>query len=79
VRQCLELGSHTLFLAAVEAVQVCAALIDRTGRLRLDRAGLLAFAHGEYFSLGRTIGRFGFSVRRKKTRTPRPAAGKGAA
>jgi flavin reductase (DIM6/NTAB) family NADH-FMN oxidoreductase RutF len=65
VRQALELGSHTLFLADVVAVQVSSELVDGKGRLRLDKAGLLAFAHGQYFALGRSIGRFGFSVRKK--------------
>ncbi|MCK7504912.1 MAG: hypothetical protein MZV70_13045 [Desulfobacterales bacterium] len=38
------------------------------GRLDLQRAGLLAFAHGHYFALGRHLGHFGFSVRRRKKR-----------
>ncbi len=66
VRKTLELGSHTLFLAEVAAVQVSEALLDPKGRLRLDKAGLLAFAHGEYFALGRSVGRFGFSVRKRR-------------
>jgi flavin reductase (DIM6/NTAB) family NADH-FMN oxidoreductase RutF len=68
VRQSLPLGSHTLFLAEVVAVQVSAALIDAKGRLCLEKGGLLAFAHGEYFALGRCIGSFGFSVRKRKGR-----------
>jgi flavin reductase (DIM6/NTAB) family NADH-FMN oxidoreductase RutF len=64
VEKTLELGSHTLFLAEVAAVQVSAALVDPKGKLRLDKAGLLAFAHGEYFALGPSLGRFGFSVRK---------------
>ena len=40
-------------------------LID-DGALRLDRAGLAAYAHGEYFALGKKLGDFGFSVRKKK-------------
>ncbi len=69
VRNTLELGTHTLFLAEVAAVQVSAGLVDAKGRLRLDKAGLLAFAHGEYFALGRSLGRFGFSVRKRRRRT----------
>ncbi|RPJ75823.1 MAG: flavin reductase family protein, partial [Desulfobacteraceae bacterium] len=46
VRRTLDLGSHSLFLAEVLAVQVDAGLVDAKGRLRLDKAGLLAFAHG---------------------------------
>jgi len=66
IRRSLELGSHTLFLAEVVDVQVAATLLDAKGRLNLAKAGLLAFAHGEYFALGRRLGRFGFSVRKKK-------------
>ncbi len=66
VRESLLLGSHTLFVAEVIAVQVSSALIDAKGRLRLEKSGLLAFAHGQYFALGRCIGRFGFSVRKRK-------------
>lgn len=69
VRNTLELGTHTLFLAEVAAVQVSAGLVDVKGRLRLDKAGLLAFAHGEYFALGRSLGRFGFSVRKRRRKT----------
>jgi flavin reductase (DIM6/NTAB) family NADH-FMN oxidoreductase RutF len=70
VREASTLGSHTLFIAEVLAVQVDPGLLDGKGRLCLERAALLAFAHGEYFALGRSLGRFGFSVRRRK---PAPA------
>lgn len=68
VRKSLELGSHTLFLAEVVAVQVSAGLVDSRGRLDLQRAGLMAFAHGHYFALGRHLGHFGFSVRKRRKR-----------
>lgn len=83
VRQVLELGSHHMFLAAVEAVQVEEVLLDAKGRLDLDRAGLIAYSHGEYLELGRVLGTFGFSVRRRsdskaqRTRGTAPARGKG--
>lgn len=66
VRQSMELGSHTMFVAEVVAVQVSADLMDGKGRLRLEKCGLLAFAHGQYFALGRRIGGFGFSVRKHR-------------
>jgi flavin reductase (DIM6/NTAB) family NADH-FMN oxidoreductase RutF len=69
VRRSLPLGSHTLFLADVVAVQVSASLVDSKGRLNLQEAGLMAFAHGHYFALGRHIGHFGFSVRKRKKRS----------
>ncbi|MFZ0240352.1 MAG: flavin reductase family protein [Desulfobacterales bacterium] len=71
VRKTLKLGSHTLFAAEVVAVQVTASLLNAKGRLCLERAGLLAFAHGQYYALGRVIGRFGFSVKKRKRQTRR--------
>jgi len=68
VRKSLELGSHTLFLAEVVAVQVSSELVDARGRLNLQKAGLMAFAHGHYFALGRHLGHLGFSVRKRKKR-----------
>ena len=61
----MSLGSHTLFLAEILAVQVDSDLVDEKGRLDIDRAGLLAYAHGHYYELGKCIGHFGFSVRKK--------------
>lgn len=62
VRQILELGSHDCFIAEVIAVETDQKLLDRSNRLRLDKAGLVAFSHGEYFALGDVLGFFGFSV-----------------
>ena len=66
VTQQIELGSHTMSLADILGVQVEESLLDREGKLHLDRCGLAAFAHGEYFKLGEKLGSFGFSVRKKK-------------
>ncbi|MFA5180895.1 MAG: flavin reductase family protein [Syntrophales bacterium] len=65
VQQSLNLGSHTMFVAEVIAVQVSSTLLDTKGRLRLEKGGLLAFAHGQYFALGRCLGRFGYSVQKR--------------
>lgn len=64
VEQVIELGSHDMFLAKILAVNVDSKLLSPDGKLMLDKAGLLAFAHGEYFELGRSIGTFGFSVKK---------------
>ena len=69
--QIIELGSHQMLLADIVSVAVEDTLVDSTGRLRLAKAGLMAYAHGEYFALGKKIGDFGFSVRKKK-RYPKP-------
>ena len=65
VERTLPLGSHTLFIGRILAVQVDSALIAPNGKFDIDRAGLLAYAHGHYYELGRCIGHFGFSVRKK--------------
>ena len=66
VRDVLELGSHHLFLADVVAVRVEEGLLDARGKLDLARANLTAYSHGEYFELGRRLGSFGYSVRKRK-------------
>ena len=53
-------------LAEITAVSVDERFVDSKGKLNLQQAGLLAYAHGEYFAIGRKCGDFGFSVRRKK-------------
>lgn len=70
VSQRLALGSHDLFLAEVVAVQVSAHLIDAQGKFQLEKAGLIAYGLGHYYSLGPAIDHFGFSIRKKKP-TPR--------
>ncbi len=68
VREIIPLGTHHMFLADIVALDVAKELIDSKGRLALDKAGLAAYAHGEYFSLGKKLGYFGFSVRKKKSK-----------
>jgi flavin reductase (DIM6/NTAB) family NADH-FMN oxidoreductase RutF len=55
-----------MFLAEVIAVQVSSELIDNKGKFRLDKSNLLAFGLGEYFKMGPRVGKFGFSVKKKK-------------
>ncbi len=65
-----ELGSHDLFFADIVAVYADEALMDEKGKLHVERADLCAYAHGEYFSLGKKIGTFGFSATKKKKKYP---------
>ena len=62
VTKVLELGSHDMFLATVEAVYVDETIIDSQGSVDLVKAGLVAYSHGEYFDLGKYEGFFGYSV-----------------
>lgn len=64
----VELGTHDMFIADILSTRVEDTIIDKDGRLRLDKAELMAFAHGEYFGLGKKIGYFGFSAAKKKKR-----------
>jgi len=68
VTEIIPLGTHDMFLADIVAVDVDESLLDKDGKLHLERAGLAAFAHGEYFELGKKIGKFGFSAVKKKKR-----------
>jgi len=63
----LELGSHDMFIANVECVDVDERYLDKNGTLDLKKAGLVAYSHGEYFELGNKIGKFGYSVQKKNS------------
>ena len=70
VKEIIPLGTHDMFLAEIVAVDVAEELLDEKGRLCLEKAHLAAFAHGEYFEVGKKIGTFGFSVKSKKNKKP---------
>lgn len=65
VERSMLLGSHEMFLARILAVNVEERLIDSKGALHLEKAGLAATTHGKYFGLGRQLGTFGYSVKKK--------------
>lgn len=65
VKQIIPLGSHDMFIAEVVGVQISEKYMDSTGKFNLNSTGLVAYSHGEYFELGKKIGKFGYSVRKK--------------
>lgn len=65
VTEIKELGSHHMFIAEITKVRLEERFMDSKGKINLQQAGLMAYSHGEYFSLGRKLGDFGFSVRKK--------------
>lgn len=65
VTEVKELGSHHMFLANVTAVQVDEAYLKKNGKFELNHTGLLAYSHGEYLGLGKSLGRFGWSVKKR--------------
>ena len=66
VTDVVPLGTHDMFIADIVAVYADDTLLDEKGKLHMSRAGLCAYAHGEYFALGRRIGGFGFSAKKKR-------------
>ena len=78
VKTVLPMGSHDVFIAEIVSVSVDENLMDANDKLRLERADLLAFGHGEYYALGRRVGVFGFSaVKRRKTPDKKKGNGNG--
>ena len=65
VTDVIKLGTHDMFLAKIVAVNVDEKLIDKNGKLCLEKCGLVAYSHGSYFALGEKLGTFGYSVRKK--------------
>lgn len=77
VREIMELGSHSLFIADVVNVRVDRRLLDEKGRFNLAKSELIAYSHGRYYELGKELGSFGYSVRKEgKTDNKPQNAGK---
>ena len=66
VREIISLGSHDMFISEIVAVNADDSLFNKAGKLDFIKVGLLAYAHGEYFTLGKRLGGFGFSVKKKR-------------
>lgn len=66
VAQVIPLGTHHMFLAEVLGVTVEDAYMNESGKFELNAAGLTTYSHGEYFELGEKLGKFGYSVEKKK-------------
>ena len=64
-----ELGTHDMFIANVVNIVADDKYIDpKTGAMSLESAGLIAYSHGNYYEMGKKIGKFGWSVMKEKTR-----------
>ena len=66
VREVKELGSHHMFVAEVLGVDVDSRYLDERGKLLLKDARLMVYSHGEYFGLGKNLGKFGYSVQKRR-------------
>ncbi|MCR5001597.1 MAG: flavin reductase family protein, partial [Lachnospiraceae bacterium] len=58
------LGSHDMFIGEVKGVTVDDSFMDDKGRFALEECGLITYSHGEYYALGRKLGKFGYSVKK---------------
>ena len=59
-----ELGSHDMFIANVKGVYADEAYMDDNGRFGLSEAAPIVYSHGQYYGLGKYIGKFGYSVQK---------------
>ena len=62
VVEVIPMGTHDVFIADIVSVSCDDSILDEAGKIRFDKAGLLAYAHGEYYALGEKLGKFGFST-----------------
>ena len=71
VKEIRELGSHHMFVAEVLSIDADEKYIDDKGAFDISKCNLIAYANGGYYCLGRKIGKFGYSVEKKKTQMKR--------
>lgn len=71
VTEVIPMGTHDVFVADILAVDVEESLIGSDGKLHLERAELIAYAHGDYYELGKRLGHFGYSASKKKKPQPK--------
>ena len=64
VKEIKELGSHHMFIAEVLSIDADDKFIDENGAFDITKCNLVAYANGKYFSLGKKLGKFGFSVQK---------------
>ena len=77
VKKVEKLGSHDMFIAEVIGVTVDDEYMDEKGRFDLKAADLMAYSHGEYFALGKKLGKFGYSVKKPSKKTNKKSNKKG--
>ena len=66
VKEIKKFGSHHMFIAEVLAIHADEKFIDKNGAFDISKCNLIAYSNGGYYSLGKKIGKFGYSVEKKK-------------
>ncbi|MBR2825205.1 MAG: flavin reductase family protein [Solobacterium sp.] len=65
VKHVIELGSHDMFIGEVVGTNIDDTYLDKNNRLNLRKADLIAYSHGQYYTLDKVLGKFGYSVQKK--------------
>lgn len=65
LKDIIKLGSHDMFIASVEAIQIEDTLLNEKGKLELSKSNPIVYSHGEYYDLGNLLGTFGYSVKKE--------------
>ena len=68
VKEIKELGSHHVFVAEVLSIDASDEYIDEKGAFDISKCNLIAYANGGYYSLGKKLGKFGYSVQKNRKR-----------
>ena len=66
VKDVIPLGTHDMFIGEVAGITVDPQYMDASGKFDLNATGLITYSHGEYFTLGENLGKFGFSVKKNR-------------
>lgn len=66
VKDIIELGSHDMFICGVVSTSVDKKIIDSSGKINFKKANLISYCHGEYYTLGKKLGKFGYSSSKKE-------------
>ena len=69
VKEVKELGSHTMFMAEVLAINASDEFINKNGAFDISKCDLIAYANGGYYELGKKVGKFGFSVQKNRKKS----------
>ena len=72
VKEEKKLGSHSVFISEVMAINADEKYIDQNGAFDISKCDLIAYANGGYYLLGKKLGTFGYSVRKKKKKKTKP-------
>lgn len=68
VKEIIPLGTHDMFLAEVVAVNVSDEYLDETGKFHFNASKPVCYSHGHYYSLGKYLGKFGYSIQKNKSK-----------